>query len=284
MNAVTTPNHAPAIQISGFDQLMRFGQIASKSGMVPTQYSNKPEAIIIAVQMGSELGLAPMQSLQNIAVINGRPSVWGDALLGLVKASPVCDDVVETIEGSGDSMTAICVAKRKGKAPVEARFSVEDAKGASLWTKPGPWKQYPRRMLQMRARGFALRDAFPDVLRGLITAEEAADMPEDNYRKSVSRPTDITPQRPEIEHRPKEATANYVAVARQRLAKCSRVEEVITQREGWAQFVQENEEAGRPIHRDIQDEVNKMIDDRQDQLADIHGHSVQQDDLAKVPA
>ena len=127
-----------------------------------------------------------MQSMQNIAVINGRPSVWGDALLGLVKASPVCDDVVETLEGEGDRMTAICVAKRKGKSPVEARFSVQDAIGADLWSKPGPWKQYPKRMLQMRARGFALRDAFPDVLRGLITAEEAADIPQDDFRKSVS--------------------------------------------------------------------------------------------------
>lgn len=171
--------HASPLNPSNFGELIRFADIASKSGMVPKDYSNRPQAIVIACQMGAELGLAPMQSLQNIAVINGRPSVWGDTLLALVKASPVCDDVIETIEGEGDSLVATCTAKRRGKEPVVARFSMADARSAGLAGKVGPWKQYPKRMLQMRARGFALRDAFPDVLRGLITAEEALDIPSD---------------------------------------------------------------------------------------------------------
>lgn len=169
--------HASPLNPRSFQELMHFAEIASTSGMVPTDYAGKPGAIVIACQMGAELGLAPMQSLQNIAVINGRPSVWGDTLLALVRASPVCDDVVERIEGTGDGMVAICVATRKGKQPVEGRFSMAEARTAGLANKTGPWKTYPRRMLQMRARGFALRDAFPDVLRGLITAEEAQDMP-----------------------------------------------------------------------------------------------------------
>jgi hypothetical protein len=119
-----------------------------------------------------------MQSLQSIACINGRPSVWGDAALALVIGSPVCEYVRETVDGEGDAMVATCEAKRRGyeKASV-VRFSVADAKKAGLWGKTGPWTQYSRRMLQMRARGFALRDAFPDVLRGLVTAEEAQDYP-----------------------------------------------------------------------------------------------------------
>src|SRR4029077_7308023 len=123
------------------------------------------------------LGLAPMQSLQNISVVNGRPTVWGDAVIGFCRQSPVCKDVVETVSGEGEKMTATCTAIRVGSEPVVRTFSVDDAKKAGLWGKAGPWQQYPKRMLQMRARGFAVRDAFPDVLRGLITAEEAADIP-----------------------------------------------------------------------------------------------------------
>jgi hypothetical protein len=115
--------------------------------------------------------------LQNIAVINGRPAVYGDAMLALVRGSAVCEDVREHVSGKGDDCVAVCEARRKGAAPVFGRFSVGDAKRAGLWDKAGPWKQYPLRMLQMRARGFALRDAFPDVLRGVISAEEAADIP-----------------------------------------------------------------------------------------------------------
>jgi hypothetical protein len=93
-------------------------------------------------------------------------------------ASAVCESVTETIDGEGDNMVATCSAKRRGyERPTVVRFSVADAKKAGLWGKTGPWTQYPRRMLQLRARGFALRDAFPDVLKGLVTAEEAHDYP-----------------------------------------------------------------------------------------------------------
>lgn len=162
---------------SSFTELSTFATMAAKSKMVPPAFHNKPEDIMLAVQMGSELGLAPMQALQNIACINGRPAVWGDAAIGICRAAAVCEDIREYTEGDGDTLTAFCMAKRRGASPVLARFSVADAKRAGLWGKQGPWQQYPVRMLQMRARGFALRDAFPDVLKGIVTAEEAADTP-----------------------------------------------------------------------------------------------------------
>jgi len=65
---------------------------------------------------------------------------------------------------------------------------VEDAKRAGLWAKQGPWTAYPKRMMQMRARGFALRDAFPDVLKGMITAEEAQDYQEETKPRQVAKP------------------------------------------------------------------------------------------------
>lgn len=271
MNAVvTTQGHAPAIQITSFNELMRFAEMASQSGMVPSQYNGKPGAVLIAVQMGSELGLAPMQSLQNIAVINGRPSVWGDALLGLVKASPVCDDVIEAVQGEGDQMTAICVAKRKGKSPVEARFSVQDAKDAGLWNKQGPWKQYSRRMLQMRARGFALRDAFPDVLRGLITAEEAADIPQDDFRNNVSnqRPVDVTPQKRQLPR--EERPVDHIQWFKSRLANCPDTRGVEALQANWAKTQDKAMEAGRPIPDDTIEAV-------QDLIADRYGELVQQE-------
>jgi hypothetical protein len=168
-----------------------FSNMLSKSTMVPKAYQNKPEDVLVAVQWGYELGLAPLQALQNIATINGKPSVYGDAAMALVQNSPVCEDVKEYFEGEGTSNPiAVCVAKRKNRTEVISKYSVEDAKRAGLWNKQGPWTQYPKRMLQMRARGFALRDAFPDVLKGLITVEEAQDYPEDT----------AAPQAPQIKH------------------------------------------------------------------------------------
>jgi hypothetical protein len=162
--------------------------MVAASDFAPKDFRGKPESCLLAIQHGSEIGLSPMQSLQNIACINGRPAIWGDAALALCLASPVCDGIHELMEGDGDNMTAVCQTSRKGKdANVVGRFSVADAKRAGLWGKSGPWTQYPKRMLQLRARGFALRDAFPDVLKGLVTAEEAQDYP-------ANEPAMIRPQ------------------------------------------------------------------------------------------
>jgi hypothetical protein len=119
-----------------------------------------------------------MQAIQNIAVINSRPSVWGDAALGIVRSHPHCVSVREWMDGSIKDLTAIayCAVVRKGQQEEIRSFSIEQAKKASLWGKTGPWTQYPERMLQMRARGFAIRDTFPDALRGLHIAEEAQDI------------------------------------------------------------------------------------------------------------
>jgi hypothetical protein len=189
---LTTTNRgfAPAT----LTEAIQFSDMLASSSMVPKAYQGKPQDILVCVQWGYEMGLAPMQALQNIAVINGKPSVYGDAAMALVQASSVCEDVEEYFEGEGTpNPVAVCVAKRKGRKPVTAKFSVEDAKRAGLWGKGGPWSAYPKRMMQMRARGFALRDAFPDVLKGLITAEEAQDYPDEAKPRQAK---DITPRNP----------------------------------------------------------------------------------------
>ena len=172
----TTP--ARGLALTTMADAMKFGEMIANSDFAPKDFRGKPASCVLAIQAGAEIGLSPMQAMQSIAVVNGRPSIFGDAAMAVAKASPVCEHVTETIEGEGEQMVATCTAKRRGyPAPTVSRFTVADAKKAGLWGKSGPWSQYPRRMLQMRARGFALRDAFPDVLRGLVTAEEAQDYP-----------------------------------------------------------------------------------------------------------
>lgn len=154
-------------------EALEMAGVLCKSNLIPKDFQGNPGNVLVAIQWGMELGLAPMQALQSIAVINGRPSLWGDAVIALCKSHPVCEWIKESFDADG---TAVCVAKRKGDPePVERRFSLDDAKKAQLTGKQGPWTQYPRRMLQMRARSWCLRDAFPDLLRGMAVAEEQQD-------------------------------------------------------------------------------------------------------------
>jgi len=217
MTALTTTDRrgfAPAT----ITEAIQFSEMLASSQMVPRAYQGKPQDIMVCVQWGYEIGLAPMQALQNIAVINGKPSVYGDAAMALVQASPVCEGIEERVEGEGTpNPVAVCIAYRKGRKPVVATFSVEDAKRAGLWGKQGPWQAYPKRMLQMRARGFALRDAFPDVLKGLITAEEAQDYPDEAKPRPVKditqrNPLDmVAPPAPALEE-PKPVAEDVIAV------------------------------------------------------------------------
>ena len=175
---LTTQTQAKGLALQTMADAMKFGEMVAASDFAPKDFRGKPASCVLAIQAGAEIGLSPMQALQSIAVVNGRPSIFGDAALAVVKASPVCEYVTESVDGDGEQMVATCTAKRRGyPTPTVVKFTVADAKKAGLWGKTGPWTQYPRRMLQMRARGFALRDAFPDALRGMVTAEEAQDYP-----------------------------------------------------------------------------------------------------------
>jgi len=156
-----------------FTERMQYCEVLAKSNLVPQSFKGKKEDIFVAIEFGQMVGLNPMQALTNISVINGRPSIWGDAALALVKASGKLEYIKEYFE---DDNTAVCEVKRKDEpVAVIRKFSLEDAKQAGLLNKGGTWKQYPKRMLQMRARSWALRDAFPDVLSGIAIAEEMQD-------------------------------------------------------------------------------------------------------------
>jgi hypothetical protein len=172
----------------------------AKSQMVPKCYQNKPNDTLVAMMMGAELGLNPIQALQNIAVINGKPAIYGDALLALVQSHPKFGGHKESFDEN--SMTATCTVWRKGDEEQHTvTFSKFDAEKAGLWGKQGPWQQYPKRMLMWRARGYALRDKFADALGGLITVEEAQDMPTE--RELNPRPAAAPePVRPALEHYP----------------------------------------------------------------------------------
>lgn len=179
-NALTT-NTTTA---SGFGLLLspatlkeanEFAAMLAKSDLVPKAFANKPGDILIAGAMGARLGLDIFSALSGIAVVNGKPTLYGDAMLAVCQVRPDFEDIAETVKGQGDNLEASCTVKRKGRSPYTATFSAADAKRASLWGKQGPWSAMPQRMCQMRARAFALRGAFADALAGFHAREEIDD-------------------------------------------------------------------------------------------------------------
>ena len=194
-----------------WDEAMSFAKFMADSDLVPKDFKGKPANVMLAIQMGAEVGLAPMAAIQSIAVINGRPSVYGEALLGIVRASGLLEDFEETYDAA--TKTATCMMKRRGdKRAVVKTFSWADAENVIqvVWennqkvrrklTDKDTYRSYPQRMLQMRARGFVIKDAFGDVTKGLTTREEAQDLPETeapetNVTPSLASASDLMPKR-----------------------------------------------------------------------------------------
>lgn len=199
MNQIAKTSGGFDLQPRDMDQAMRLAEMLANSGMVPKQYISNPQGTLVAMMMGNEIGLNPLQSLQNIAVINGKPSIYADALLALVQNHPKFGGHEETLDEK--TMTAYCTVWRKGDDKKHTvSFSQADAQQAGLWGKQGPWATYPKRMLMWRARGYALRDKFADALGGLITAEEARDIPEQDMGAAQRHEQPKESARPALEH------------------------------------------------------------------------------------
>lgn len=164
------------------DEAYRLADALSRSGLTPYNIKT-PEAVMACLLAGAELGFPPFQSLQSFAVINGRPSVYGAAVPALLWSRGF--DIDEIFEGENpsypDTMKAVCTVTRPNGKKITREFSVADAKTAKLWSKKNrdgsdtPWITNPKRMLQMRARGFAAQDGASDIMRGLPLYEEVQD-------------------------------------------------------------------------------------------------------------
>ena len=172
--AISSGGLVRAIVPQSLDDVYRLAGMITAANMAPASFKTK-EAVAVALMHGLEVGLPPMMALQSIAVINGKPTLWGDGAMALVRATGQLEEFEEWIDGEGENMIAYCKVKRRNEKPVTHSFSVGDAKKAGLWAKAGPWATYPRRMIAMRPRSWCLRDVFADALKGLRIAEEVMD-------------------------------------------------------------------------------------------------------------
>lgn len=169
-----------------FREAMQFAEMVAKSSLCPEAFRGKAGDVMIAWQMGGELGISMLQALRGICVINGRPSVWGETALALIRRSHLCEYLIQ--EWDEASLTATVRGKRRGQPNEEIkRFSWKDAIRAKLSDK-ATYRQYPQDMLTWKATHRLIKDLWPDLLNGMELVEEARDLPDVSQ---VSMPTPL---------------------------------------------------------------------------------------------
>lgn len=230
-----------AIIPKNFTDILNMSEVFYQSGMAPKSLDSASK-IAVAIQYGLEVGLPPMQALQNIAVVGQRPCLWGDALPALIYKHNHSLD--ESIEGEGDDMIATCILTRGDTGQkITKTFSMKQAKKAGLAGK-GVWRSYPERMLQMRARGFAVRDGAPDAMVGLAVAEEVQDYEAVPAVKDVTPPSPPSPPSPKLEKEKEageeEAFEDFDAKLERLDSDLSTAQDLKTLNEIWNEFEHNN--------------------------------------------
>lgn len=185
--AMETGGDVLAVVPRTLEEAFRFAQLVVNAGLCPNSYETAgrpdPQKVVIGILTGLEVGVPPMQALKGIAIINGRPSIWGDLAVALIQSKNLIEKMEQRFSGEEDADDWTChvtIYRRGQDFPYEGHFSVKDAKRARLWMNPKkiPWMEHPKRMLFNRARAFALRDGFADALSGLAIREEMEDLPD----------------------------------------------------------------------------------------------------------
>ncbi len=160
-----------------FEDIQRVAKMYCDSKLVPQSFDT-PAKVMVAMQLCSERGWKFMNTIGNLMVLNGRISMWGDLPLSLCYNSGQLEKFEEHwIDKAGNKTEdldkifgATCTAQRKGFSPVTRKFTMDDAIEAGL-ASGNVWKKYRKRMLQMRARGWVLKDTCPDIMNGLTICE-----------------------------------------------------------------------------------------------------------------
>ncbi|MBV7522366.1 hypothetical protein [Ensifer sp. ENS12] len=213
-----------AIVPQTFEETMRISRAVVASGLAPAALIGKLEgddaaaAVAVAIMSGAELGLKPMVSLRSFTVINGKPALYGDGLINVVRMSGKVAYLRTGCEDRNGKMVGFCEAKRLDTGEDKrVEFSQDDAVRAGLWPSSPtvrrkvwennqqvwkdvpndtPWARFPQRMLAWRAAGYCLRELFGDALGGIRDEFEVREIDE------VETMRDITPEKPALPPKP----------------------------------------------------------------------------------
>jgi hypothetical protein len=165
---------ARGLQLSTFDELYRFSEFVVKAGFYPRGLDSK-EKVFLALQYGMELGLSPMTTLQNSMVVNNRPSIYGELVLGIVQSHPDYQDMGVQYFGEGEDYGCEVTLIRRGQSPSVGKFTVRQAEHLIKDpNKKDTWGKYVDDMLFWRAFTRAKR-IFSDRLKGVVMPHELED-------------------------------------------------------------------------------------------------------------
>lgn len=182
-NQLQTLNNTPAdgsFSVQGFEHAQRVAKMLATSDLIPSNYKGKVENCLIALEMANRIGASPMMVMQNLHIIQGRPS-WSSpfiiaSLNNCGRFQPLRFRQIG--EPGTDSYGYEAVTKDKtGNELVGPAVTWAMVKAEGWLAKAGSkWKTMPDLMFRYRAAAFFGRLYAPDILMGMQAADEVVDV------------------------------------------------------------------------------------------------------------
>jgi len=198
--AIVTENHAlPVIptntgdvslgtdlwsNLQTFELALRMANALAKSTIVPKEYQSNPSNCLIALEMASRMNTSPMQVMQNLFVINGRPSWSAQYIIGVINASrKYMHELKFEVSGKGESLACyVWTTDLQGEKIVGPTISMQMAHDEGWVAKNGSkWKTMPEIMIRYRAASFFGRLYCSDMIMGIYEKEEVIELTADEY-------------------------------------------------------------------------------------------------------
>ncbi|MFT5871136.1 MAG: hypothetical protein ACI8WT_000034 [Clostridium sp.] len=163
-----------------FELAQRMATALSKSTIVPQDYRNNISNTLIALDMSNRIGISPMMVMQNLYVINGRPSWSSQFIIALINNSKrFAESLKFKLEGKSDEMSCYAYTKNySGEEILGPVISMKMAKEEGWLSKSSSkWKTMPEVMIRYRAASFFGRLYCSDLLMGIYSDEENGGTP-----------------------------------------------------------------------------------------------------------
>ena len=188
-----------------FIMACQMAKALASSTLVPREYQGNESNCIIAIDMSQRLGASPFSVMQNLDIIQGRPSWSAKALIGMINSSHMYDFELQFDEKqkNGKPFSCMCWTEKKGRKVVGPVIDMQMADDEG-WTKKNgsKWKTMPQVMLRYRAASFFSRMNCPEVSMGLYTSDEVIDGDFKEYRAT-------TPESIQTEVKENQCTENF---------------------------------------------------------------------------
>ena len=187
-----------------FEQKLVYRKQLAPADLLPKSYRDKPGNVLLAVEFGESLGLAPVQAIQQLHVIEGQPTCKPSLMVSLVRRAGHTfriSVVYDEKDKAKTNPTAIAQIWRSDDPKFEYRSEWTLARAATAGlSKRDMWLKYPQAMLKARATSEVCRDACPEALCGVLyTPEElgAEVVTEDGDVVSVGRASKMKDIKPD---------------------------------------------------------------------------------------